>query len=396
MGRSIEAIVNPDVLVWARESSRLTIDAAAKKLGISPERLNEWESGTLRPTINQLRKMSEVYKRPLAVFYLAEPPKTFDVMRDFRRLPNGADRGISPELAVEIRKALYRRYAAIQLMQELNDVPPTADLAISVEDDRESTAKAIRDYLGVTLRSQFAWSNRRKAFNAWKSAIEARGVLVFQTERVALDEMRGMSIGDSTQLVIVLNGQDSLSGKMFSLTHEFVHLLLHNGGICDLDEYGDTAKIEAFCNHVAGAVLVPASSLTREPLVVQHTSGQWSDDELNLLADRYKVSTETLLRRLVLTGRASKGFYEAKRRKFLALYAEQRRLEREAIRDSGGHPAHHQLLIRANGIRYTRLVLSAYYDRTISASELSDLLGMRLKHLGSIEREVFRDPEGMS
>ncbi len=396
MGRSIEAIVNPEVLVWARKSSRLTVDIAAKKLGVSPERLNEWESGTLRPTINQLRKMGEVYKRPLAVFYLAEPPKTFDVMRDFRRLPDGADRDISPDLAIEIRKALYRRGAAIQLVQELNDVTPIIDLAINLEDDRESTATAIRDYLGVTLRSQFAWLDRRMAFNAWKSAIEARGVLVFQTERVPLDEMRGMSIGDSAQLVIVLNGQDSLNGKMFSLTHEFVHLLLHNGGICDLDEHGDTAKIEAFCNHVAGAVLVPASSLTRETLVVQHTSGDWSNDELNALANRYKVSTETLLRRLVLIGRASKAFYEAKRKEFLALYAEQRRLEREAMKDSGGHPAYYRLLIRANGIRYTRLVLSAYYDSTISASELSDLLGMRLKHLASIEREVFRAPEGMS
>lgn len=38
------------------------------------------------PTIAQLRKAAEVYKRSLAVFFLSEPPEGFDTLRDFRRL----------------------------------------------------------------------------------------------------------------------------------------------------------------------------------------------------------------------------------------------------------------------------------------------------------------------
>lgn len=36
-----------------------------------------WEIGEAVPTIAQLRKAAEVYKRSLAVFFLSEPPEGF-------------------------------------------------------------------------------------------------------------------------------------------------------------------------------------------------------------------------------------------------------------------------------------------------------------------------------
>jgi len=54
-------------------------EQAAAKLRIQADRLREWERGAERPSIAQLRKLGELYKRPLAVFFLPEPP------RDLRR-----------------------------------------------------------------------------------------------------------------------------------------------------------------------------------------------------------------------------------------------------------------------------------------------------------------------
>src|ERR1017187_9694215 len=99
MGEQIRAIVKPELLVWARESAHFQPHVAAKKANVPVERLLEWETGETSPTINQLRTLANIYKRPLAVFFLPEAPEQFDVMRDFRRLPGTVRAEYSPELA---------------------------------------------------------------------------------------------------------------------------------------------------------------------------------------------------------------------------------------------------------------------------------------------------------
>lgn len=54
-----------ELLIWARESGGFTVNEAAKKANVKPEKLSGWESGESRPTINQLRKLASIYKRPL-------------------------------------------------------------------------------------------------------------------------------------------------------------------------------------------------------------------------------------------------------------------------------------------------------------------------------------------
>lgn len=67
------ALVEPSVLRWARESIDLTPVAAARKIGVPDDRVQAWESGAEVPTVAQLRKAAEVYKRSLAVFFLPAP-----------------------------------------------------------------------------------------------------------------------------------------------------------------------------------------------------------------------------------------------------------------------------------------------------------------------------------
>jgi transcriptional regulator with XRE-family HTH domain len=84
----VRALVKPELLIWARESARLSVEQAAQKAQVKPPgRLVAWERGESQPTIGELRKLARVYKRPLAVFYLSERPKAFQAMNDFRRLP---------------------------------------------------------------------------------------------------------------------------------------------------------------------------------------------------------------------------------------------------------------------------------------------------------------------
>src|ERR1700719_2416180 len=121
MARSIPALVKPALLVWARERAGLKPEQAAVKMQLDSNTLRNWEGGAEQPSIAQVRKLGEVYKRPLAVFFLQEPPKDFDAQREFRRLPGVTPQNESPEMRFALRLALFRREAARELYDQLGE-----------------------------------------------------------------------------------------------------------------------------------------------------------------------------------------------------------------------------------------------------------------------------------
>src|SRR5664280_543803 len=106
---SVPALVEPAVLRWARESIGLSVLAAERKLGLPEGRVEAWETCEATPTIAQLRSAASVYKRPLGVFFLPEPPTDFDAMRDFRRHVGASAGAWSSELHGEFRRAQAQR-----------------------------------------------------------------------------------------------------------------------------------------------------------------------------------------------------------------------------------------------------------------------------------------------
>src|SRR5262249_8274500 len=309
MAKQIRALVKPAMLRWARESLNLPINEAAKKIGVKPSKLSAWESHESTPTkstptIGQLRKAAAVYKRPLAVFFLSQPPRDFDALRYFRRLPAPTRAVPSPELNLEIRRAHVRRETALELTTALGIDPPRLHAARSNLHDSDRLAQEARQILGVSLEQQCAWRGPYEALHGWIAALERIGILVFQTGRVSLDEMRGFSISAEPFPVIVVNAKDSPRGRVFTLIHEFAHILTNRGGLCDLHTTArartQEEETEVFCNQVAGALLLPATEFLGDPLVARKAMrAPWEDSEIRSLADKYSVSREVVLRRLL-------------------------------------------------------------------------------------------------
>ena len=71
---SIKVRVNPRLLAWARMSAGFSIPEAAGKIGVKDGKIKAWESNQDKPTVAQLRKAAQVYKRPLSIFFLSEIP----------------------------------------------------------------------------------------------------------------------------------------------------------------------------------------------------------------------------------------------------------------------------------------------------------------------------------
>ncbi len=387
MTRTPTAAIKPELLVWARKSIGLSVSDAARKIRESAERIEAWEAGDAAPTIAQLRKAANAYKRPLGVFYLPEPPLDFMPLADFRTLSE-SDEGLSADLRLEIRRAQEQRELHIELLEILSvDEPVAPRVTLQGLEDPEGAGVRLRHMLGVDLAVQRTWRDTYDSLNGWIAAVEDLDYLVLQTSGVDFKEMRGFSIAEDVFPAIVLNGSDSPNGKVFTLFHELAHIQLSKSGVCDLHGRGNRHQdqVEVFCNQVAAAGLMPKDAFLSSPTVARNRGDdEWTDYELSQLAREFSVSQEAALRRLLTFGRVSAALYRRKRSEFLEIY-QQRRSQQPP-----GRPAVATMRVRDLGRPFVRTVLNAYHERQITTADVSRYLGARLKHLPRIEARVSR------
>jgi Zn-dependent peptidase ImmA (M78 family) len=386
MMKRVEATPTPAVLVWARRTAGMSLDVAAQKAAVKTDQLSEWEAGDSRPSIPQLRKLATVYRRPLAAFYLPEAPMRFEVMHDFRRLSSAeVSYENSPKLAYEVRRAFDRREWALELLQGIDESPPAFTATARLGENVEQVAARLRSAISVTVERQSKWRFDYEAFKNWRDLVEQAGILTLQATGIQLKEARGFSISLNPLPVVVVNIKDAPRGRIFTLLHEVAHVMLNDGGICDLHD----ADEEAFCNQVAGAALFPKEALLRSDTVRQHKKGEpsWTDYELQELSRQFGGSREAALVRLLTLNLTTQGFYDRMKKEFLRIYKEQQ----EKRQESEGFAPPHVIAISSAGPLFTSLVVENFNKEKITASDVSDYLQIRVKHLKDLQGEFSRE-----
>jgi Zn-dependent peptidase ImmA (M78 family)/transcriptional regulator with XRE-family HTH domain len=393
-GPSLKGLLNPDLLVWAREASHLDVAAVARRMQVPEARIQAWEAGDQVPTLAQLRRLAAVYKRSVGVFFLEQRPATPPQPADFRRVELSIPHLMSTDLANGIREAEAKREAALDIYAQWEEEPPAFQLLIEPPDlaplgRPEDVAQRLTEKLGVSMAARRSWATEYDALNAWKAAVERLGVLVMQISGVEVSEMRGCSLALFPLPIIILNSSDRPLGRVFSLLHELTHLVRAESGLCDVTEEapraGEQQAIEAYCNHVAGAMLVPLGELLRLPMVARATDRtNWTADDLLSLRRTFWASREAVLRRLLIAGKTTQRFYQAMHEQ----------LRREYAIDEGeqskGFATVSRRVVLANGRFLTGLVIGAYNADVITGSELSRILGTKIDHLPKI-LDVLRE-----
>ena len=383
---TLRANIKPALLRWARAQSRLTVEAAARKIGVSADALQAWESDgdPQMPTIRQLREAARVYRYSLAVFFLPEPPAdAFQPIRDFRHLPGQASGTVSPELHMAIRDAYDKRESALELFEVVEESPPRFEFRASTGTPPEMTAGRLRQFLGITDEAQRRWREPSKALLAIRQRLESHGVMVLQVTRVGLEEFRGFAIHAAVLPIVVVNRADAAAGRLFSLIHEATHLALGSSGICNASDHdGSEEGIEVYCNAVAGALLVPTEQLLRLPLVEKHAREAWTLGDLERVATAFAVSRFVIVRRLFDLGRIGRSEFA---RLNAALEEEFARLPKKKGRTS---PASD--VVSLSGTILPSLVLQAFGAERISASSVASYLNVRLKHVPDIQQLLDR------
>jgi len=387
MATSHRAEINPKLLIWARESSRMDVDYASRKLGISAEKLISWESGQAQPTIKQLRNTAKSYRVNFGAFFLPEPPEVFkSPIKDLRRHHGATFNDICPEIYMDLRSNLNSREVVIELEDELNEEAHNFNLKCSIDDDPKKVAKIIRKELGITFPKQLKFRNSRVAFNKWRTAISNYGCFALQSTKIELDDMRGYSVYFNRKPLIVVNRKDPYAARTFTLLHEFTHLLLRSSGLCDLHANTNLPaheqRLEVFCNKVAAQALVPDTHLLRYEVIHSTKKDAWNDEILAPLSRDFGVSREVILRKILDYGLTTSQFYEDHRERYRQEAKESKQ------RRKGGFVTPSVDVVSAKGKHFVSVVIDAMNSAIITPNDASDYLGVKSKHFSKIEMKL--------
>ena len=263
--------INPAIIPWAIQRLRLSRADFAHKLGTSENMVKAWESGEKKPTGKQAQEIADRLFIPLGYLMLDELPDISLDAVDFRTSGNYRMKEPSQELWATYNEAVYRQqwykeyaieneYTPCEFVGSLNMMTPVME-----------ASKKIREILQLgedDLSSYKTWENY---YNRLIYAMEeTAGVMVMRNSMVgnnshrplSVEEFRGFVIADPIAPLIFINTRDSRNAQLFTLIHEFVHLLIGHGGISGNDLLGKVSnKVECYCNQVAAEFLVPEDSL---------------------------------------------------------------------------------------------------------------------------------------
>ena len=302
MHTKVSIQVNPEVLTWARSRAGLDSVSLARKLQISQEKLEKWEAGEEFPTFKQAQKFAHRTFIPFGYLFLDAPPEESLPIADFRTLGSGYRDKMSPELAdtvkiIRQRQEWYREYLIENGAGKCSFVR-----SVTIEEPVKETVNKIRNLLNI--QASPTSGTYEDFYRTLISRIEDAGVLVIRGSFVGnnthrkfnVEEFRGIAISDEFAPVIFINENDSLGARIFTLLHEFAHILLGESGISDIRRENHR-KSEKFCNAVAAEFLCPEISFRQF----------WKEDEsfeqnLALLAKTFRVSQWVVARRALDLG----------------------------------------------------------------------------------------------
>lgn len=378
--------VQPEMLRWARKTVGLSVADVALSLKRKPEEIEAWESGDDAPSYSQLEKLAyQLYKRPLAVFFLPAPPEEAIPQRKFRTLPDADLQALSRDTYLHIRRAHAFQIALRELFDGHNPAGRSIwkSLSLSLSGGIAEQAGGIRKFLGITLEDQISWKSDELALKRWRQAIEDSGVFVFKAAFKQKD-ISGFCLADEHLPVVYLNNSTTKTRQIFSLLHELAHLLLSMNGLSKFDtSYIDRLpqtekRLERFCNAVAAEVLIPASDFAEQEKLFPANVEKASEEMFSGLASRYGVSRETVLRRFLDQERVTASFYENQAKRWAAQKKE----------SSGGSWYLNQGTYLSD--RFAKEVIGRHYRHQITLEQAADFLGIKPKNFAGFEERVLQ------
>ena len=311
--------LNAALLREARERANLAIQEAVGRLNkllkrersepITDEQLRSWEQGDGSPSLVEAEQLAKAYFVSFVTLFQPELPPAN--VTDFRL---GPEKGRRAPLSYETREKLNRFSARLYLVAKRISVELGISEEVSIPEahlddlrsayDIEALATRVRASLGISDELQLSWESDTEAFTTWRDKVEGTGAFVFSFY-MPVDECRGASKWEAGgPPAILVNSGDATTAQLFTLLHEFAHLMLadreRNLTLCDPSEPAMAAREERVANRFAAAVLLPRELLDK---VLPHSRpsnfARWPQSERRRIRGLLNVSQAAIAIRLV-------------------------------------------------------------------------------------------------
>jgi Zn-dependent peptidase ImmA (M78 family) len=381
--------IQPSILKWARERAGYSLPDVARAMNKDVEVIEAWERGKDSPTYVQLEKLAyQIYKRPLAVFFLPKPPEEPDLKKSFRTLPDFEIEALSADTRYALRYANAMQLGLAELTGGINPSQRKifADIKLGPTVNTAKAAEQIRQYLDIKLEDQIRWGSIDQALRFWRERVEEAGIFVFKRSFKQRD-VSGFCLLGKEFPIIYLNNSNPKTRQIFTLCHELAHILSQVNGVTKLDDRyinslpHDEKQVEQMCNRLAAEILVPSLDFD------DRSRGIGLDDSaLSSLANFYKVSREVVLRKLLDRRLVDQQYYETKAAQWLREY-----LEAKPQSEGGGN--YYQTQAAYLGSKYLGLVFGSFYQGRLSLEQVADYLGVKTKSVAGLEHAFISKAE---
>lgn len=384
MGEALSG-VNGSIIRWARENYNMNIAEAARAIGIDEEKYISWEDGNDFPSYAKLKKISDVFRKPSAIFFFPEPPILPPIKGDLRTLSTEVTNRLSKNVLIQFEKAKVYQYSLRELYGERESILRSRDL---FPQELGALCEYVRTLLQFPISAQKARRSTKVVFEIYREKFYELGIYVFK-ESFKDPTISGLCINDDQFPVIVVNNSMSFARQIFTLFHELYHLLMNTSGAeiirddyyIELDD--EQSDVERRCDKFANMFLIPFSDFT-----VELQKAPLTEQYIEKLADLYSVSREAIMYTLLSMGKISHDEYDSLKEFF---YGDAIRNGGSREKKSGGN--YYSTKLSYLGQKYTGEVFNQYFSGKIDNVRASEMLQSKVDHLPKLETAFFR---GMS
>jgi Zn-dependent peptidase ImmA (M78 family)/transcriptional regulator with XRE-family HTH domain len=382
--------INPQILTWARDKAGLSIEEAARALGFrdaidrtAAERLQAIERGVEEPSRSVLGKMARAYHRSLLVFYLSEPPPTGDRGQDFRRAPGMRPLEYNPTLDALIRDIRGRHGIVKDLLEQAESGRVEYVASATMQTPPATLARRIAEKLNFSLADFRRQPTVQAAFSYLREKVENSGTFVLLLgnlgsyhTNIPSSVFRGYAIADPVAPFIIVNDRDAPVAWTFTALHEMTHLWLGATGVSGGS--ADT-ELEAYCNSVAGEILLPDSE-AGELRLLRHASLGEAVEAIATFARERNISRPMvaykLLRLRIITAAAWRELDEHYRDEWIAA---QTRLPSGESNEGG--PSYYVVKRHRLGRALLDLVRSSIAEGALTHTKAGLVLGVKPRNV---------------
>lgn len=268
----MKKLVNPDLIILARESLGITQSELAEKLKIDQGNLSRMEHGLLSIPDEIIKEIADILSHPVNFFYEQVTPYAPHIhyFRKAKSIPV-KDLVMIKSNAIKDRLRIEKLLDSVEL--------PTDYPSLTLE-EYEST-----EIIADTLRQ--LWKIASGSIKNVTALLESKGFIIVPTDfgtrlisDITTDTEKGIYI-------IFLNSAMPPDRKRFTLCHVLGHIVMHN--------FSESETIEKEADRFAGEFLMPSDDIRYQ--LTHLNLGRLAD-----LKRHWKVSMQAVLMRATQLG----------------------------------------------------------------------------------------------